>query len=220
MKEIILDAQLNSDLDWQIPDLQESLLWHLDFGFSAPKIHLDDQASFYAHSLAVEHFAKRVKQGAGVILYKGGLEVLDRILNPGATPIDKANMLGDYLHRLASFLPDEMKPFCLFEPSLSPGKFAQLTSKERFWHLHLSLEEKDHPVGILLPQDEYCTNEVIGALDALIEKEYRVIPEMRLNELWHGLDELIVIDKAVSPMGRRQLQGFIAAGGKVRSRGI
>ena len=52
------------------------------------------------------------------------------------------------------------------------------------------------------------------------EEEYRIIPELRLNEMWQGLDELIVIEEAVSPLGRRQIQGFLAAGGKIRSRGI
>lgn len=218
MKEIRLNARLGSDLKWDLS--QEDILWHLDFGFSDPKIHLDDQAAFYAHALAVEHFAKNIKKSHGVILYRGNLDVLERIVDPEASLLDKANLFGAYLHRLASFLPDEVKPFCLFEPSLTPGRFAQLTSKERFWHLHLALEENENPLGVLLPQDSYCTEPVLEMLDHLIEKECRIIPEARLNELWHGLDELIVIETALSPSGQRQLKGFIAAGGKVRSRGI
>ena len=41
-----------------------------------------------------------------------------------------------------------------------------------------------------------------------------MIPETRLNEMWDGLDEIYVIDEAVSIQGERHLKGFIAAGGE------
>lgn len=205
---LTLPADLYSDLNWEIPE--EDVLCYLDFG----PLFLYDQAAFYSYTLAIEYFVKRAKNPKGVILYKGSASILENA--------EKASVFAEFLHRLASFLPDEIKPYCLFEPAFTPAKFAQLTSKDRFWHLHLSLEEKDHPLGLLLPQDEYCTDEVLNALDEAMEGEpnMRVVPEVRLNEMWHGLDELIVIENAVSPVGRRQLQGFLAAGGKVRSRGI
>jgi hypothetical protein len=205
---ITLSAGLRSDLNWDLS--KEDVLWHLDFG----SLFLYDQAAFYSYALAIEQFVKRVKKPKGVILYEGSAAVLENL--------EKANVFAEFLHRLASFLPDEIKPYCLFEQAFTPGKFAQLTSKDRFWHLHLSLEEKDHPLGLLLPQDEYCTEEVIQELDDILtkEQEVRIVPEVRLNEMWQELDELIVIQEAVSPIGKRHIQGFLAAGGKVRSRGI
>jgi hypothetical protein len=76
-------------------------------------------------------------------------------------------------------------------------------------------------LGVLLPSDS-CLNSSLSEilqdlLHHLTEKEesFRVISEEKLTEQWNGLDELIVISKAVSIQGRRKLLGFIAAGGKV-----
>lgn len=220
MKTILLSAGLSSDLDWNAQreealHTNERVLWELDFSFSASCFH--DQAAFNSYILAAQQFSELWKEfssrSRGVVLYRGSLDIIRGI---DADEVEAANILGDFLHRLASFLPDEAVPFCLFtDSSFSKAKAAQLLSKDRFLHLHLTLNENRSFCGILLPSDEYCTPEVMKKLEILLEASDRIIPEKRLNEMWDGLDQLYVIEEAVSPQGRRHLMGFIAAGGEV-----
>jgi hypothetical protein len=229
MKTIILPATPQSDLQWKQEryDTEEPILWEFDFGLSSTAFLLRDQVSFQSYIVALEQFARWKPQGIGVVLYRGSLDIVQKIAAAeNISGVEAATLFGDYLHRLASFLSDDDRPCCFFEgPTVfTPAEVLQLTSKARFWHLHLSLEENKNPLGLLLPPDELCSSEVLQIIDELLVqmKIERVIPEQRLNELWDGLDELIVIEGAVSGLGQRHLRGFEAAGGKwkVRSRGI
>jgi hypothetical protein len=210
-----LSADPNHDLNWSISNVPAETLWELDFQFSV----LNDPALFSAHALAVETFAQKFPEASKVALYRGSLDILHKLM-PAEDVVEAASFFGEYLHRLAAFLPERITPYCLFEDhgAFSAGRAAQLMSKDRFWHLALVLEELLSPVGILLPQDAYCTAPVLTQLDQWMVP--RVIPELRLNEMWHGLEELIVVEEGISPQGRRMLKGFEAAGGKIRSRGI
>lgn len=69
--------------------------------------------------------------------------------------------------------------------------------------------------GICLPKDPMCTPETLSKIDQLLEDDMRIIPEELLTESWDGLDDLLVLENALSPGGDRKLQGFIAAGGRV-----
>jgi hypothetical protein len=42
-----------------------------------------------------------------------------------------------------------------------------------------------------------------------------VISERYLNESWDGVDELLVLECAISQQGERKLRGFLAAGGEI-----
>ena len=217
MKTIILPAHLQSDLNW-IPQEKKDVLWELDFGF----LNLEDQAAFYAYVIAIEQFVKNMWSPAslGVVLYRGSLDILNRLM-PHEDKIEAANLFATYLQQLASFLPDEIKPYCLFD-SIHSAQEVQMVSKDRFWYLHLSLEEETSPLGILLPTDNFCTNEVLKKLDILLKitaKPYRIIPEMRLMEMLNDLDHLIVIQGTLCVQGKRQVEGFIAAGGEVKEFG-
>jgi hypothetical protein len=206
MKTVVLPAGLSSDLSWNLEEDADEILWELDFDF------VFDQAAFNSYILAIDQFAKIWKKG-GVVLYRGSLDILKKI-NEG--DVAAANIFGDLLHRLASFLPDEATPYCLIDhSSFGKARTAQLLSKARFCHIQLSLEENRSPKGILLPSDEACTPEILAKLEILMEKvgPHRMIPETRLNEMWDGLDEIHVIEEAVSAQGERHLKGFIAAGG-------
>lgn len=225
MRHIILPAHLQSDLDWKLPDsLKEPILWELDFGFKE-RVFLSDQAAFQAYIFAIEQFSKMIPSKR-VVLYRGSLDIIHRIVldSEEIDEVEAAEAFGDFLHRLASFLPEGVEPFCLFESSpFGRGRSAQLMSKVRFWHLKLSLEESTSPVGVLLPSDEQCTPEVLKQLEVCMDLAgpHRMIPEKRLNEMWEGLERLYVIPESVSSQGKRHLMGFEAAGGEiVRSRGI
>ena len=134
------------------------------------------------------------------------------------TPVEAATVFGHYLHRLVSFLPDEAIPYCLFKDqgSFTLGETAQLLSQDRFLHVNLWLDPPDSTCAVLLPPDELCSPEIIRKLDEVLKVHPRVIPERRLNELWGGVDELIVFEEAISTQGKRQLLGFEASGGIIK----
>ncbi len=233
MKTIILPASISSDLDWskEVQEMQGPVLIELDFGWNRGPFFVNDSAAFQTFTLALDQFSKDIwplikDNSLGVVLYRGSLSILSTLVvaDGELAPVEAATIFGNYLHRLASFLPDEADIYCLFEStsSFTVGETAQLLSQDRFLHLQLALTPSEAPIGVLLPPDELCSLPVIQKLTELLENapELRVIPERRLNELWHGLDELIVFEEALTAQGKRQLLGFEAAGGKIRSRGI
>ena len=221
---MILDASFSSDLNWKIEPAQTI---EFDFGWGKGPFLINDSALFQSYTLAIDKFCKEIRDGCStVILFRGSLSILSTIVvaDGELTPVEAANVFGNYLHRLASFLPEEVQAVALFEDSaqFTKGEVAQLLSQERFSHLQLALTPCDGKIGVLLPCDEQCTPAIIQEITCLFAEvpDLRVIPERMLNELWNGLDELIVFEEAVSPYGKRQILGFEAAGGKVRSRGI
>lgn len=233
MKIVKLPASVASDLQWkmqieEMEGLKEPFLVHLDFGWGASPFFLSDEGVFQTLMLTVDYFSKKIwpliqEKCKGVILFSGSLNILSLLTIAENTliPVEAATAFGDYLHRLASFLPDEAPPYCLFEDHahFSRGEVAQLLSQDRFLHLNLSLHPSHSNQGVLLPPDEWCSKEVIQKLDQVLKDDMRIIPEQRLNELWNGLDELIVFEEAISPQGRRQIKGFEAAGGIIKKFG-
>lgn len=201
-----LACHLSDDLSWTQPEG----ICHLDFGWTG-LLNLEDPAFIESHVLAV----KQLRPGKGVILYQGPLDIVRRIV--GEDELEGANLFGAFMQRLAAFVPDEMTPYCFFTTEgFSRARALQLMSPDRFWNV--TLDEQKHSLGFLLPQDSVFDQQIVES--ALPDEPFRVIPELRLHEMWDGLDELIVLEETLTIQGKRQLQGFIAAGGKVRSRGI
>ncbi len=137
-----------------------------------------------------------------------------------------AQMVAEYFDRLISFFPDEIAPVGFFTSDFSLATTAQLLSKERFQHLHCftstsPVKEKRPSLAVCLPSDSYCDRSLLVQLDQLFDilrkqgTSYRLICEEKLAEEWDELDQLMVISQAVSPSGKRKLQGFCAAGGEV-----
>lgn len=184
------------------------------------------------------------EQTFGVCLYRGNADIpffefshwedrfyewIDELEIEDAHPhyfhVFKADLFASYLHRLVSFLPDTMQSFALFDADgiSSPAFRAQLFSSHRFEHVRVSFEEQDKslPLGLCLPSDPYCDQKTLARLDAVIYDlqgkgiPFRIICEEKLTEEWDGLDRLIVISDAVSPLCKRKLQGFAAAGGEI-----
>ena len=226
MTLVILPAFLESDLNWCDVQIPEGLiLWEFDFGLFSPQVTLTDSATFFSYTLAIEQFVKMLyskfkERTVGVVLYRGSIDVFSHIQveEEGDPEVLRASIFADYLHRLASFLPEEVRPFCFFEGPchFSEAKFLQLTSKDRFWHIELSLESSvDFPQGVLLPEDALFNEDRFERLLSSIEGNYRIIPEARLVEMWQGLDKLFVLEEAVSSQGQRKIKGFKAAGGEV-----
>ena len=230
MRVVILPARLDQDLDWQLPETDEPILWQMDFGLEAGSVPLDDEAAFRSFGIALDHFVATVwsaykEKTAGICLYAGRPDAA-WLLKDGPADIDA---FAEYLHRLASFLPDEAAVCCWFDVGhlTDPGRIAQLLSKERFAHLDLEVEgttlfsTPQASVGICLPLIENFTQEIEEELSALIlelqkqDISFRLISEAFLTEEWNELETLYVLSKAISPLGKRKLQGFCAAGGVV-----
>jgi hypothetical protein len=262
MISIVLPADLQADLNWKEQEMlageANRLFWELDFGLSRGPLFLNDTAHFLSYTLAIEQFLKVFWEQykdhtVGLCLYRGKGDFEERLVWSGELQDhfvewgkeDKTlfctQVFAEYMHRLASYLPDALYPFCLLDVTevKSSAYSAQLLSKERFSHLQLAVKGSavclspwiwkeegitqdqraiDAKIGVCLPQEEHCTAEILSILDNLFQDQkepFRIIPEALLTEEWNNLDTLIAIDRTVSPQGRRKLLGFAAAGGEI-----
>lgn len=222
---IRLPARLSDDLDWtkemqlagQIASSGRDILWEIDLGLSTFQFSPDDSAAFYSFSVAIEEFSAHIwpnlqKHTFGVALYRGlfqpshcfpfflweaAFSDWSRDLSFNMTyDLYCAQVLAEYLHRLISFLPDDVLPFALIDVRGigSAAKMAQLFSQERFEHIHLILKGALCPfqgiswddsqsaqgwlskgvridlpaIGIYLPSDSYMDAALIEQLDGVI----------------------------------------------------
>lgn len=218
LSKVTLDASLASDLNWEISSVPPYTLWHLDFQIKALSM-----AHLPSYQLAVSTFLEKVwepyrESAVGVVLYQGEV------------PPFELEAFADYLHLLASYLPDELPPIALFDCPGDPLLF----SKEIFSHIHLGFRsgpigviewgsalvprQYNGTLGILLPLREKGTwfDKVDACLKECDRKgiAYRLIAEPYLTEEWDELAELVIFPELISPWGKRMVRGFEAAGGK------
>lgn len=257
---ISLPAHLKDDLDWQPQKLQakqaqeqgHSIFWELDFGIGVAFCPYES-AHFLSYTLAIDQFIKEFGQAAtGLSLYRGAvcprikeseklLHFFEEFLHDFKGDFVREdlfelfciNLFSEYLHRLASFLPENVTPFCFLDVSAvsSQAKVAQYLSKKRFEHFQLVIKGariafRDlAPLGICLPIDEKLDVRTMKLLDVTLESllqqkcSFRVISEESLNEQWNEIEELIVFPHLLTPQGKRMLLGFEAAGGVVKEIG-
>lgn len=253
-----LPASPFDDLHWEkeIKEAKDHILasnrlvWEIDFSFSKLEWIPEDSALFFSLVVAVEEFTKKVlpefySETAGVILYQGNgdfqqgypLSYWESSFEAWAEDLKlpvkdyslfTTQLTAEWLQRLVSFFPEELKVGIVVEPfpQISRAKKEQLFSKERFCSIEVLScfqdweREKEIPsLGVCLPQDRFFTHRLREELEqlfaALKGKQFRVIPEGIVTQEWEGLDELIVIVDALSHEGKRKLAGFQAAGGIV-----
>ncbi len=197
--ELRLNCKPCSDLNWDSINIQSPTLWHLDFG----RLDLTTVASA---ERALNYFLDTVDPQliTSVRLYEGAPE----------------EDLPDYLDRLVALLPDEIPATAKFDLTgiQSKAEAARLTSTERYpWILVENRENQDAILGLLFPLEELCIEENLKLLDAKmaeIDRPFRIVYEYNFTESWNGLDEIIVFDQMLSPLGERKLQGFTITGGK------
>lgn len=219
-----LDASLESDLMWEFDSDHPNILWELNFD-----IRRLNPLSLASYQLAVRTFIEKVWENhknntLGVVLYKGKV------------PHFELEAFADYLHLIAAALPDEVFPFALFDCVGDPLLF----SKEIFPHIHLGFRsgaigalhwgetllprKYDAKLGVVLPLREKGIqfDEVDKCLKILDQEKlsYRLIAEPYLTEEWDGLDEIIIFSNNISKWGLRMIQGFEAAGGRIRKFGV
>lgn len=156
--------------------------------------------------------------------------------------IHSAHAYAAYFHRLAAALPEELFVFLCLDArySMHPAYLYQLLSKERFSHLQLAVKgapifldalvwkegviesQPQYPsVGVCFPNDPYCKQSTLHQFKKVLMDlkaqgiAYRIIPEFLMTSSWEGIDEMIVLQRALSPQGKRILQGFSITGGKM-----
>lgn len=225
---ITLPADPSSNLDWEI---SADGLYFLDFGWK--KLDPFDLATFNSNLLAVQEFAKRFPNAKRVVLARTdghfskflapSEKMEERSLESGLKhEIFCAELFSQYLHRLASALPDETEPVVLVDIA-NKDQFAEMVllfCKRRFEHFQLMFSAISLPIEgeastiVSLPQDQKYDPEIFGPIFSSLEN-FKCIPEELLNEHWDEVDSIIVDEQSLGPMGKRMLNGFEAAGGEI-----
>lgn len=148
------------------------IFWQLDLGLEAGSLALKDTSLFFSFSIALEQFGKELwpsfkESTVGISLYRGSLNVAERLIWNAAIEEDfveylekspltqdlakqffSVNLFAEFLHRLISYLPVEIAPFCQFDCSeiRSPALLACLAARNRFEFLHLALQGSSLPL--------------------------------------------------------------------------
>lgn len=227
MIEIKLPADLQSDLNWENISITDApIKWHLDFGWNEKPLDPKNSAHFHSYLLAIEQFEKQIwspyfKQTKGVVLAHIHEETL--------SDIESANILSDYLHRLASFLPSECPAVLKIEISSKDdlAKWSHFFCLRRFEYFQLEFIKEILPVrnygaslALVVPSDEKINLQNFNKMLLSCEMKgicYQCLPEELLNEYWGGLESLLVDQTTLSDLGERMLQGFAASGGNIRA---
>lgn len=126
---------------------------------------------------------------------------------------------SEYLHRLASKLPEDVIPTLRFDKKgISKEIFyEQLISQEVFPHFHVREEVAEARIGVVIPSVEKCSLSFIKKVEKYLgeaNEPVKFIPERYLSENWLGIDQMIMSGKSLSSLGMRQIKGFEAAGGE------
>lgn len=264
-----IDHELNWEKQIELAREKKNLqiVWHVSFDYENKPFSPFDPLYFNAFNLALEAFNQTVypqftKRTLGVCLYKGDLNLFSRLkkcaqlqehyeeflsdykADPSSflNTLFGLNVFSDYVHRLASILPESVFPFCMLDATSYPSSLAaMLLCKRRFEHFLVAVKNKhfirelnwqsgqinaSYPISkpsiaLALPSDFLMSAQILDELKKLSERleqahiVFRFIPEEYLNEEWHQLDEIIYLSSALTPKGLRMLQGFEAAGGSL-----
>src|SRR3990167_7928590 len=172
--------------------LGKSLMWELDFHIQDKPVFLEDSSRFF--SFLIEEFSTHILQEfkektLGVFLFRGTVDFAKYFLwterceqhlvekmqeypslcknEEGKNILRKlfaADVFSDYLHRLASFLPEDALPFCLLDAveEKSCAVLTALLSKNRFQHILLGVRGARVPLGHLNLQEGHCLGGWIG----------------------------------------------------------
>lgn len=150
----------------------------------------------------------------------------------------RRDVAAGYFSLLLASLPEELRVFHLLKvpegtfPSLvlgllNPDRFEKIewilesdVPLHSTWHKRGELlvpnETGNAPHGFCIPFPHWMPDQP-SQLDTLLQKEgsLRFVPEGAITAGWDQLDQLYVLDPFLTPFGKRQLQGFMAAGGTV-----
>jgi hypothetical protein len=227
-------------------ELGKWILWDLDFGLHEKRIFLEDSAAFFSNEIAMNEFIKTLwrpfqEQTIGACLFRGGVEFAkyfvwteqheqlyleksresaflnsDPDLEEMGRKLFAADVFSDYLHRLSSFLPENLIPFCLFDVSSveSDAALSLLLSRERFQHLLLALKHSRLPLGSLKWEEGKCFGGWIGrgapyfsavhdvTLGVCVPLEEKMTKDLlkQLDDVFVELDRLQVAYRVISEL--------------------
>ncbi len=217
------------DFDWKNAHIE----WDLEAAYASMALTLDH----FNQTILSE-----VTESSGVILYKGDLHYALRFLKiaryadhyeewlgeradtPESALLFSTTLLTEFLHRLSSILPETLPIYCELDLTLIPEAAfrAQLLTKDRFSHLQILGEElQEASIGVVLPHDDLWSMAASAHVEKLMGElsrqgtPFRLIAESQLIQELEGLEMLYLLERVVSPQGRRMAQGFSAAGGEL-----
>lgn len=215
--------------------------------FERLKFPLSHPSQFLTLGLAVDHFRDTIWKefhafSTGVCLYRGSSDFVgqlqwDDALNQafhvwlqeikGEKNQFCANACAEYLRQLAERIPDEIPAYLIY--NVLPDEIlekALLTNPERFGRIQIHSStpfrwktDEEIPIAILMPSLDVALPSFLEPFKKAIQEFpfAKLIPEEQLTSAWEGLETLIYSEKCLSKQGRRKIQGFIAAGGKVKN---
>ncbi|MBA3236931.1 MAG: hypothetical protein H0T62_01095 [Parachlamydiaceae bacterium] len=156
-------------------------------------------ARLFCRDIALDY----IKQLAGQLPY-GAKPMIHPVLTKPLSPVEKAIFFNEEFYR--------------------PLELGQREGEEELEGLEIENEEAgavEGALAICLPSTTHYCPKSIDLLNAACDeltgqgKSFRFIAEEALILRLGGLDELIVVPHTVSHQGKRKLQGFCAAGGRV-----
>jgi len=90
-------------------------------------------------------------------------------------------------------------------------------------HMTYDIPVQKPTTAICLPPQQFFNKENYISFHEIIDDlkqqntQFRIIPENTLTTSWEGIDTLIILPDSVTPQGKRKLQGFTAASGKIQA---
>ncbi len=227
-------------------ELGKWILWDLDFGFQEGKVFLQDTSTFFSAGIAIEEFVKTLGvpfQGStiGACIFRGGVDFAKYFVwteqheslylekskesaflrsAPGLEETGRklfaADVFSDYLHRLSSFLPENLIPFCFLDVSSieSEAVLSLLLSRERFQHILLALKHAKLPLGCLNWEEGQCFGGWVGrgspyfsavhdvTLGVCVPLEENMTQELlnQLDGVFVELDRLQIVYRVISEL--------------------
>lgn len=230
MTEIILDASLDSDLNW---DTSKKGKFVLDFGWKSFDPY--DLVALQSAQLACLEFTRRFPQAKQVVLAKLSYPLMPIFLLTEAlenelqhtlenNEVILAEHLSHFLHQLIPHLSTDVEPILQLDiPDTTPLEECILPfCKRRFEHITIKFTQKklpilgQHSTILSLPRDDHYDPRIFSPIfQALPEGKFQCIPEELLNEYWVGVDQIVFEASSIGETGRRMGLGFEATGGEV-----
>jgi hypothetical protein len=242
---ILLDLSERSLLQWnkQVLKGKESvdrglaILWELDFALNEGS--LDDDVRFLTFQLNIQHFNDKIwpifkDNTLGASLYSGFffkenleyIKALAALLDDACscflfldtTPFNRLSFFHSFnqevfghLHLFLKGPLVEQYPYAFPAFGWDHGASPLGYCAENYMS---SCPESALPLGLCLSKNT-PPSQFERALDFLGTAPFRVIPENLLNQEWEGIDDLILFPDFLSENAKRQVKGFLAAGGRV-----
>lgn len=142
------------------------------------------------------------------------------------------DIAAEYLGGLVAHLPDDLpiKVALRWPKDLPFQEALTLSSQEAFPHIDVTIQGgpcgMETPgslaeLGLVWPRRHLISlqhySRIVQQAFALAKggRSWRIVPEPCITNFWHGLDEMFVDMATISPEGKRMLEGFAAAGGKI-----